>query len=161
MVRAIGAYEGTLRAIVHALKYHRRRSIAAPLALRMRRHGADVLAGMDVVVPVPLHRARRRERGFNQAAELARHLGLPVCHALQRTRATLSQTDLPAARRHANVRNAFTLSRRAAVVGQRVVLIDDVSTTGATLAACARVLRQAGASDVRALIAARTVSNVR
>lgn len=156
--RAIGAYEGSLRAIVHALKYGGRRSVARGLAARMRVHGEDVLSGASIAVPVPLHRSRQRARGFNQAAELARHLGLPPVPALRRVRATPSQTDLPAARRHANVRGAFVLRRRIDVRGESVVLVDDVSTTGATLEACARVLKEAGAREVRAITAARVVS---
>jgi len=159
--RAIGAYDGALRDIIHALKYDRRRSLAEPLAARLRIHGADVLAGADVAVPVPLHRSRRRRRGFNQAADLARHLGLPLADALRRTRPTPSQMDLPAARRHANVRGAFALRRRHDVAGCCVVLVDDVSTTGATLEACAGVLLDAGAREVRALTVARAVSRQR
>jgi ComF family protein len=159
--RAIGAYDGALRDIIHALKYDRRRSLAAPLAARLRIHGADVLMGADVAVPVPLHRSRRRRRGFNQAADLARHLGLPVADALRRTRPTPSQTDLPASRRYANVLGAFALRRRHDVAGCCVVLVDDVSTTGATLEACARVLLDAGAREVRALTVARAVSRQR
>ena len=159
--RAIGPYEGPLRAIVHALKYDGRRSLGRPLGRLLTTAGADILRGADVVVPVPLHRSRRRARGFNQAAELAHALGVPVAHLLRRVRATPSQTDLPAARRHANVRGAFALVRGAPVSGAIVVLVDDVSTTGATLEACARVLRQAGAKDVRALTAARVVSRLR
>lgn len=159
--RAIGPYEGSLRAIVHALKYGGRRSLARPLGVLLARAGADLLDGADVVVPVPLHASRKRSRGFNQAAELAHHLGLPVNHALRRVRATPSQIDLPAARRHANVRDAFALRRRARVRGATVVLVDDVSTTGATLDACARVLTEAGAREVRALTVARVVSRPR
>ena len=159
--RAVGAYDGTLRAIVHALKYGSRRSLAAPLALLMRRECAYALDGADVLVPVPLHPRRQRTRGFNQARELAEGLGLPVMPVLERTRYTPSQTDLPAARRHANVRDAFRLRRRAEVRGLRAVLVDDVCTTGATLEACARVLRDAGAADVSAVTAARVVSRPR
>lgn len=159
--RSIGAYDGTLRDIIHALKYDGRRSLARPLAARMRSHGAEILEGADLAVPVPLHRSRRRRRGFNQAADLSRHLGIPCIAALRRTRATPSQTDLPAARRHANVRGAFALRRRVSVEDSCVVLVDDVSTTGATLDACARVLLQAGAREVRALTAARAVSKQR
>jgi ComF family protein len=157
--RAIGVYDGSLRAILHALKYEGRRSLARPLAALMRTRGADVLRGADWLVPVPLHPSRRRERGFNQAADLAGHLGLPTCAALARTRRTRTQTELPAAARHENVKGAFTLRRRAcARVPRRViVLVDDVSTTGATLEACARVLKEAGADEVRALTAARVV----
>jgi ComF family protein len=124
----------------------------------MRDECAEVLSNIDLAVPVPLHRSRRRARGFNQASELARHLGPRLTEALKRTRATPSQTDLPAARRHANVKGAFTLARRADVRGRRIVLVDDVSTTGATLEACARVLTDAGAREVRALTAARVVT---
>jgi ComF family protein len=160
--RAVGAYDGALRAILHALKYEGRRSLARPLGRLMRTRGADMLDGADYLVPVPLHAARRRERGFNQAADLARHVGGPVLAGLRRTAATLPQTSLPAAQRHRNVRNAFALTRAGrAVAGRTVVLIDDVSTTGATLAACADVLKDAGAREVRALTAARVVTSRR
>ncbi|MEO6239012.1 MAG: ComF family protein [Vicinamibacterales bacterium] len=157
LARAVGPYEGALRAIVHALKYDRRPTIARHLAARMREAGAEVLAGADVLVPVPLHRSRERARGFNQARELARHIGLEVTPALVRMRRTVSQADLPAARRHANVRGAFAWQRGTRVDGLTIVLVDDVSTTGATLAACARALLDAGATSVRALTAARAV----
>jgi ComF family protein len=124
----------------------------------MRISGADLLEVADVAVPVPLHRSRQRSRGFNQAADLARHVGLPVMAALRRVRATPSQTDLPAARRHANVRDAFAMVRGQNVRGLRIVVVDDVCTTGATLEACARVLRDAGAAGVSALTAARVAS---
>lgn len=165
--RAIGAYDGSLRAIVHAFKYGGCRSLARGLGARLRESAAGLLGNADIVVPVPLHRSRRRGRGFNQARELARHLGLPLVDALRRTRATPSQTDLPAAARHGNVRDAFALARRQLpwlalnVEGLRIVLVDDVSTTGATIEACARVLRAAGAADVSAVTAARVVSRPR
>lgn len=155
LARAIGPYQGTLRAIVHALKYDRRPTIARHLASRMREAGAAVLAGADLVVAVPLHRSRERTRGFNQARELGRHLGLPAAEALARTRRTPPQAELPAARRHANVRGAFEWRQGVAVKGLTIVLVDDVSTTGATLNACARPLLDAGAAEVRALTAAR------
>jgi ComF family protein len=161
--RAVGVYDGALRAIIHAFKYDGRRGLAGPLAARMALAGAALLEGADCVVPVPLHRRRRRARGYNQAADLAARLPLPIVAALARPRATSPQAGLPAARRHANVRNAFALrtgwiSRRApAVRGRVVVLVDDVATTGATLEACARVLKAAGAREVRALTAARVV----
>lgn len=152
---AIGPYEGTLKAIVHALKYDRRSTIARHLARRMRDAGADVLAGADAVVPVPLHRSRERARGFNQARELARHLDLPVVDALGRVRRTDSQADLPAVARQGNVRGAFARASGTSVAGLVVVLVDDVSTTGATLNACAAPLLAGGAVEVRALTAAR------
>ena len=157
--RAVGVYDGALRAIVHALKYDGRRSLARPLGRLMRERGADLLDGAACVVPVPLHPSRRRQRGFNQAADLARHLGVPVQPALRRVRATATQTGLPAAQRNRNVRGAFAAAGVARKLsGRAVVLIDDVSTTGATLEACARALKEAGVAEVRALTAARVVT---
>ncbi|MEO8077227.1 MAG: ComF family protein [Acidobacteriota bacterium] len=146
---------------MHALKYDGRRSVARPLASLMARHAHDLIDGAAVAVPVPLHRSRARARGFNQAAEIARHLPVPMAHALKRIRRTASQTDLPAGARHRNVHGAFSLAGGANVQGAIVLLIDDVSTTGATLDACAAVLLEAGAREVRALTAARVVSRPR
>ena len=124
----------------------------------MRERGADMMTGAACVIPVPLHRSRKRHRGFNQAEDLAREMSMPVVAALRRVSATATQTELPAGQRHRNVRHAFAVTRAAAALtGKAVVLIDDVSTTGATLDACARVLKQAGIAEVRALTAARVV----
>jgi ComF family protein len=139
------------------MKYQGCRSLADGLGSQLREAAADVLQRADIVVPVPLHSGRLRSRGFNQAADLAVHLNVRVVVALVRTRATPSQTDLPAARRHANVKGAFALRRRHDVRGLRIVVVDDVSTTGATLEACARVLIGAGAASVSAVTAARAV----
>jgi ComF family protein len=158
---ALGAYEGSLRAIVHALKYDGRPTLARPLSVKLRAAGADVLEGVDGVVPVPLHRSRERQRGFNQARALARHLGAPLVDVLHRVRKTAAQADLPAARRHANVRGAFVCFDGARVRGLTLALVDDVSTTGATLNACASALLAAGAREVRALTAARAVTRRR
>jgi ComF family protein len=158
--RAIGPYEGTLRELLHALKYDRRRSVAQGIARRMVSAGTDVLRDADIVVPVPLHVLRQYSRGFNQAAELARHLPLRSANVLRRCRATVTQTDLPESERFDNVREAFALRWRADVRGKVVVVVDDVSTTGATLDACARVLLDAGAAEVRGLTAARAASRL-
>jgi ComF family protein len=156
--RAVGPYDDALRAIVHALKYDGRRSIARRLGALMRVSGAELLIDADAAVPVPLHWSRQCRRGFNQADDLARHLGLPVLAALQRVRATLPQADLPEATRRRNVSGAFA---PAGAIGRcrgaTIVLVDDVSTTGATLEACARTLCDAGAREVRAVTAARAV----
>lgn len=157
---AVDHYEGRMKEIVHALKYERRRSIAAPLGGLMRLAGAPVLRDADVVVPVPLHRRREYQRGFNQAEDLAQHLGVPVIRMLKRSRHTHSQIELPKAQREQNVRGAFELAEAWGLRPEAcvVVLVDDVSTTGSTLEACAKVLRAAGVKDVRAVTAARVVS---
>jgi ComF family protein len=168
LARSAGLYDGSLRRIVHAYKYERRRVLAQPLAALMLQAGADVLAGADALVPVPLHPWRALRRGFNQADDLARHLGLPVWRVLRRRRHGPPQAGLPASRRHANVRDAYALARFTAAVGPRrllpnrvVVLVDDVMTTGATLEACGRVLLDAGVRNVRALTIARAAAGPR
>jgi ComF family protein len=132
------------------------------LSTLMRQRGADMLDGAACVIPVPLHSSRRRHRGFNQAEDLARHLQLPVVAGLARVRATQTQTGLPAAQRHRNMRDAFAATRAApSLTGRVVVLVDDVCTTGATLEACAGVLKANGVREVRALTAARVVTPLR
>jgi len=170
---AVDEYDGRMKDIIHALKYDRRRSISPRLGALMRDCGAEVLRDAEGVVPVPLHPRREYGRGFNQAHDLAIHLGLPVLPILRRVVHTQSQIDLPKHERHRNVRDAFAFqpacperewdrsfdrahsSRRDPGV---VVLIDDVATTGATLESCARVLRQNGVREIRALTAARVVT---
>jgi predicted amidophosphoribosyltransferase len=109
---------------------------------------------------VPLHPLRQYRRGFNQARELAIHLGPPVIPLLRRVRHTRSQIDLPKHERHLNVQDAFALIDRPEGLSI-VVLVDDVSTTGATLDACASVLKATGIREVRALTAARVVNERR
>jgi ComF family protein len=159
--RFAGEYDGALREVIHAFKYERRRSLAAPLGRLLADAGRELIAEANCVVPVPLHPWRRMRRGFNQAADLARHLDRPVIDALWRRTATQPQSGLSAAARRRNVRDVFATSpllRRATrdryLRDRIVVLVDDVKTTGATLDACARVLKAAGAREVRALTVA-------
>ena len=157
--QAIGPYEGALRSVIHSLKYEGRRSLATPLSALMRDRCRLALDGAHAVVPVPLHASRRRERGFNQALDLARGLGLPVVKVITRVRATESQITLPAAERHRNILDAFAPARFSRSINGRIcVLVDDVSTTGATLDECARVLKKLGAGEVRAVTAARVAT---
>jgi ComF family protein len=160
--RSAGQYHGSLRNIIHAFKYGRRRVLADRLARMMADAGADLINAADAVVPVPLHPRRTLGRGFNQADDLARHLGRPVCRVLRRCRHGPPQASLPAARRQANVQRAYALRRtpgaRTLIQGKTLVLVDDVMTTGATLDACAAVLLGAGARTVLAITAARAVA---
>lgn len=159
--RAAAVYAGTLRDALHELKYHRRRALARPLAdLVAERCAADLPGGAEALVPVPLAPGRERERGFNQAALLAERLGvalgMPVRSGwLTRVRPTLPQSDLTAAQRTENVRGAFRAA--PAVAGRHVVVVDDILTTGATAAECARALRTAGARTVGVLVVARAL----
>jgi ComF family protein len=156
-------FTGPVRAALHALKYAGEQRLAEPLggALATRwRHGG---AGGDLIVPVPIHANRRRERGFDQAVLLARvaarHLELPCAQVLERSRATARQFDLDRRARTGNVAGAFELARGARsdepLAGRWVILVDDVVTTGSTLVACAEPLLAAGAIGVSALTVAR------
>jgi len=155
---SFGAFETELRELIHLLKYGGVETLAQPLgrflALALPRDEE-----FDAVVPMPLHWMRRWSRGFNQAELLAREIGrrtsAPVGNLVRRVKATAAQAGLTNAKRRANVRGAFRVRRGASVSGLRVLLVDDVMTTGATASACARVLKQAGAARVVLLTVAR------
>jgi ComF family protein len=154
---AVDDYDGRMKDVIHALKYDRRRTTSPRLGALMRERGAALLRDADCVVPVPLHPRREYARGFNQAHDLAIHLGRPVVPLLKRVVSTRSQIDLPKHERHENVREAFAIDDSTSGPSI-VVLVDDVCTTGATLESCARVLKAAGIKEVRALTAARVVN---
>ena len=161
---AVAAYRarGIVRRLIHEFKYHQREYLRhvigdwlAEVMNDSRLHSAQ----FDAIVPVPLHPAKHRERGFNQAVLLARSLSartsLPVKLALERVRYTKTQTAFDRAERMQNLRNAFRLRAGQDVQGSRVLLVDDVLTTGSTLSECARLLKKSGACSVYAATAAR------
>jgi ComF family protein len=162
--RSALAYDDASRELVLRFKHADRIDGAATFAGWMARAGAELVAAADIIAPVPLHRWRLVRRRYNQAAILANAIGrsrgkLVVPDLLVRRRATASQGHLGRGQRQRNVAGAFALHPRRAQVaaGARILLIDDVLTTGATATACARALRKAGATDVDLLVLARVV----
>ena len=161
---AVSAYRsrGVVRFVILQFKYSRQLHLRHPIATWLAEAMADARLrdrAFDLVVPVPLHPARLRERGFNQAHLLAtmlgQEIGVPVFAVLERIRYTTSQTAFDRTDRMENLRNAFRLRKKMAVRELRVLLVDDILTTGSTLSECARVLREAGARSVYAVTAAR------
>ncbi len=157
-IRSVGLHRGPLREAVHGLKYKRQRHLAPVLAGLMAKRLQVAPLPADVLVPVPLHPDRQRQRGYNQAVLLAAALAGPavpiLAGSLVRTRPTGTQTHLGRDERMANMSGAFTC-RNGDLAGKRVLLIDDVCTTGATLEACALACRQAGTLSVWGLTLSR------
>jgi ComF family protein len=155
---SFGAYEGPLRDLIHVFKYGRVHPLSVPLG-RLLASAIPQDQSFDFIVPVPLHWRRRLARGFNQsgllAREVSRRYGLRPSRALRRSRFTPAQAGLSHAGRRRNVAGAFAVPRNVDVTGRRVLLVDDVFTTGATLTACARALKRAGARYVAVLTLAR------
>lgn len=149
--RALFHYEAPVDHLIQGLKFHAKLSHARLLGILMARHLAEWQDGIDCIIPVPLHPLRLRERGFNQALELARpiarqlQLNIDTRHC-QRIRHTHGQADLSLARRHINIRNAFRASNPDG--WRHVVIVDDVMTSGQTVNALARVLKQSGVKEV-------------
>jgi ComF family protein len=162
--RSAGLYEGTLRKAILLFKYGGREEMAGPLSLCLAEtfRSRPELRSAECVVPVPLHFVKHHARGFNQSELLAKGLtallGLPLeLNSLKRRRWTRAQAGLGKETRKGNVAGAFEVKRPDSIRGRRVLLVDDVCTTGATLDACSRTLRDAGATRVDALTLARDV----
>lgn len=162
--RAAAIFDGPVRELIHRLKYNGRFQHSRPLALLTSRLLAPFIEEFpaDLLIPVPLHVKRLRQRGFNQAVLLGEHLGrewrLPLSRRnLRRIRWTEPQINLSATERVANVRGAFSVTDPALVREKRIILVDDVYTTGSTAAECARVLFKAGAAEVIVVTIARAV----
>jgi ComF family protein len=157
--RAVAFYEGLILEAIHRLKYQRQLLYAKFLGDLMQQDPdiQEIIAGAELLLPVPLHPTRLRWRGFNQALLLARHLA-PArldTQVLIRQRSTRPQVGLTSQERRANVKGAFAVTDPARVAGKNLVLIDDVFTTGATINECARVLRQAKAARLEVITVAR------
>ncbi|MFW6102830.1 MAG: ComF family protein, partial [Chloroflexota bacterium] len=160
-IRSVFRLEGAIRRAIHELKYNNLRAIAPTLSAYLTRYVAGTDCKADLIIPVPLHSSRRRHRGYNQsellATALARDTGIPLnSNALRRTRKTASQVGSHTAHaRLLNVEGAFSCNDD--VRSRRILLIDDVCTTGATLESCAAALRREGAVDVWGLTVAREI----
>jgi ComF family protein len=166
--RAAVRFDETARLLVHALKYRDRLDLAPILGGWMANAGSELTAAADLIVPVPLHWRRQWARRFNQSALLAEVVGkasgLPVAHGvLRRIKATPQQVGLARNERALNVQGAFAVrpDARIEVAGRRLVLVDDVLTTGATIEACTRALMRSGAAAVDVLVFARVVAPAR
>jgi len=162
--RAAVRYDDVAAKLVHAFKYGDRLDLAPLMGRWMTRAGTELLADADAIVPVPLHWRRLWTRRFNQSAALAATIsnlsGVPVAHApLRRVKATQQQVGLSRKDRASNVQGAFRVdpARKAEVAGRRLIVIDDVLTSGATVDACARALLRGGAARVDVLVFARVV----
>lgn len=165
---AYGAYDGGLRELIHLLKYEQVVPAAGVLGGMLAKAVSKLsLQGAIVIIPVPLHRSKKRQRGFNQSELIVRAAlkNLPELHAtldpkvLERVRATVSQIGLTRPQRKENLRGAFRVAHPSTVKGASVLLVDDVFTTGTTISECARVLRRAGAEHVWVATVARTLKN--
>ncbi|MFH1361317.1 MAG: ComF family protein, partial [bacterium] len=161
-IYSVAVYEGVLRQAIRRFKFNKRKKLAQPLGVLMVQYLSQTpleMKELDLIIPVPLHKKRHQERGFNQAEHLANVVGkyheIPVQPVLERVKNTLANFDLPREKRFHNIREAFQVTDQAAVENKRVLLLDDIYTTGATIAECSATLKKAGAKRIEILTLSR------
>jgi competence protein ComFC len=166
-IHSVSVYEGTLRTAIHRFKFKGRKKLAQPLGILLVNYlgnGQTVkMEEIDVIVPVPLHKNRLRQRGFNQVELLgesvSKYYEIPIICALERIRYTDSQFGLPREQRFKNVRGAFKITESKSIYNKRILLLDDIYTTGATIAECTTVLKRGGAKRVEILTLSRALEH--
>jgi ComF family protein len=164
-VYSASVYGGALKEAIHRFKFNKRKSLAEPLGVLLVQYLSHApglrMEEVEAIIPVPLHRKRHRERGFNQAELLAKVVGRyydkPVINALERQKNTHAQFDLPRADRFTNLKEAFRVSDHRSVYNRKVMLLDDIYTTGSTVGECVRALKTAGAKRIEILTLSRAV----
>jgi ComF family protein len=164
-IHAVAIYDGVIRSAIHRFKFQKKKKLAQALGIVMVRYLSRVsslnVKEIDFIVPVPLHKRRAKQRGFNQADLLAgmvsKYYEVPSANALERVRDTHPQFDLPREKRLTNVKGVFKVSEPKAVYNKNILLLDDIYTTGSTIFECTKALKVAGAKRVEVLTLARAV----
>jgi len=160
-------YDGVIKTALHRFKFQRRKNLAEPLGVLLVKYLSHTpslqMDEIDCIIPVPLHCRRERKRGYNQAELLAnvisKYYEVPVISALARIKDTHPQFDLPREARLTNVKGAFKVSDTRAVYNKKILLLDDIYTTGSTISECSRALKIAGAQTIEVLTLSRVVEN--
>ncbi len=166
-IYSVSVYEGVLRTAIHRFKFKKRKKLADPLGVLMVKYISQSptfnVKEVDLIIPVPLHRRRMRQRGFNQSSLLAgvlsKYFGIAVVEALERMKNTKPQFDLPKTERFKNITGAFKVTNSKAIYKKRILLLDDIYTTGATIAECSKALKIAGAKRVEVLTLSRAIED--
>ncbi len=164
-IHSVAVYEDALKIAIHRFKFKKRKKLAEPLGLLLIKYLTHTpvlrIEEIDVIIPVPLHPKRKTERGYNQVKLLAevvqKYFGTPVVSALERTRDTTAQFDLHRNERFKNINQAFKVNDHKSIYEKRILLMDDIYTTGATIAECTKTLKIAGAKRVEILTLSRAV----
>ena len=166
-IHSVSTYEGALKEAIHRFKFKNRKRLADPLGLLLVNYLSHIpsinMQEIDAIVPVPLHQRRLKERGFNQVALVAqimqKYFEVPVLPALERIKDTEAQFDLAREERFHNIKEAFRVNHNHSVAAKRDLLLDDIYTTGATIAECSKCLKTAGAKRVEILTLSRAVEH--